>query len=130
MTHYLTALTEAKFVHEHRAEMDRQALFDAVASLGEWGLFSARSISKITGVDVRTVLKISPKPVRTGGRFDPESLPHLIQLIHLRERGELDIFEARKAVQKTSTYFASRATGIPRSSLLRWAEQAEALVAA
>lgn len=130
MTTHLTALNEALYTFDHRASMTEQNLFDAAVSLAEWNLFSRRAIAKITGLSIRRVLVLAPKSDSTGGRFEPESLESLVKLVHVRERGEMDVFTAREALRTCSSWFASRATGIPRSTLLRWATMAEELEAA
>lgn len=121
----LTALQEALYTYEHRDTLDKQALTDAAISLGEWGLFSCASIVKITGLPRQRVQALLQKSDKTGGRFDPEDLPHLIDLSIANTRGEMNVFAAKRATRGTSTYFAARLTGVPRSTLLRWTEIAE-----
>ena len=120
----IVALMEAQSVFERKDQMDRQTLFDAAVSLGEWGIFSNRSITKITGLRPRDVAVLTPKSERTGGRFEPEVLPDLISLARTGERGEMDVFTAKRVLDHCSSYYASRLSGIARSNLVRWAEKA------
>jgi len=119
----LLALTQATTTYG--ATLDRQGKFDAAVALAEHNIFSARNISQITGLATTTVLRLAPKSEKTGGRFNPESLPHLVRLMHLRANGEVDVREAKAAVDKgTSTTFAARLTGIPTTTFTRYVKEA------
>lgn len=121
-----TPLEEAAWVYSHIDQYDRQQRFDAAASLAEWRVFSIRQIARIVGLSVTPVadlLKASRKSDKTGGRFDPASLPALKELAQRRRRSEeiepAKVAEALDAGGGTSPYMASRLTGIPRTHLVR-----------
>lgn len=118
-----TLLEQASWLYERRAEHDRQQRFDAVAVLGEWGVFSSRHLQALTGVVHSTTLKLSPKTAKTGGKFDPECLRPLLNLAQARAREEVippeAVQEALAAGGGTSPGMASKLTGIPESWIRR-----------
>jgi len=125
MTHQ--ALKEAHYIHTHREHFTDQGLADAIVSLGEWGLFSNRQIAEITGATMRQVCALTKKTDRTGGAFNPDALPNVIELSEARARGEKGGGAIRAALEGgVSLSMLARLTGAPKSSLARHAEEEEA----
>lgn len=123
-----TALEQALYYYERVEFMDEQARLDAAVALDEWGVFSSRQVSAITGLEWWKAAKASSKTARTGGRLDPKSLAPLRDLAVARARGEMNIFAALEALSTgTSVTMAVRLTGIPATTLKRWKAQAERL---
>lgn len=125
MTHQ--ALKEAQYTFTHRDSFTRQGLVDAVVSLNEWGLFSNRQLVAITGVPMRQVCALTKKSDRTGGSFNPEALPNVIELSEARARGE----KGQKAIVAAleggvSLSMLAKLVDAPKSSLARHAVQREA----
>lgn len=119
----MTAIEQAAWVYEHRGEYDKQGSFDAVAALGEWGVFSSRHLQAITGVGHTTALRLAPKTARTGGAFSPDCLAPLLDIAQRRARGEAvepeEVRDALSAGGRTSPGMAAKLTGIPESWIRR-----------
>lgn len=120
----MTPLIEAHHVYTNRAHYPTATLVEAAASLAEHGIFSRRAIVAITGLSYRQVAKVVTKTDRSGGRLNPEVLGDLVRLAEARDRGQMDVFAAQRALSGTSASFASRLTGVPISTLARWAKRA------
>ena len=118
-----TAIEQAAWVYARSSDYDKQQRFDAATELGEWGIFSSRQISAITGVGHSTALKLSPKSAKTGGRFSPECLAPLLDISRRKARGEqiktAEVSDMLAAGNGTSTYMAARLGGISESWLRR-----------
>lgn len=118
------ALTQARDTWRGRANLDKQGKFDAAVALGEWGLFSNRHIAKFTGLSPATVNALITKPERTGGRLEPEALEPVIEVLHMRVRGEIDNAKVRTAIEAgVSVNFLAKLAGIPQRTLARIAER-------
>lgn len=96
----------------------RQTQFDDAVALGETGVFSNRNISHITGLNPDTVLKLTGKTERTGGRLSPESLPFLLDAAqHFAQYGLCLTSAVRVSARLgTSWRMIATLTGIPRST--------------
>ncbi len=128
---YLAALQQAKYIADHRGSFDRQGKMDAIVSLAQWGCFSTVHISLFTGVRQATVLELVRKPDRTGGRLTIEALPHIIHIIHLEARGQVDNFAVKRAVDAgCSLGLLARLTGQSVSTLRRRNFRAEEMTVA
>lgn len=118
----MTALEQAHYTWERREYLDEQGRLDAAIALAEWGVFSARQISAITGVHWWKAAEKSAKTDRTGGRLNPETLPDLMALSQARARGEMAPDAARRILEGgTTATVASRLTNVPETTLKRWA---------
>lgn len=123
MTH--RALKEANYIYTHRDSYDQQGLTDAVVALAEWKLFSNRQIVDITGSDMRTVSALTKKTDRTGGSFNPDALPAVIELTEARTRGERGEKAIAAALEGgVSLSMLARLTGASKSTLSRHAQAA------
>lgn len=124
-----TPAEEAAWVYSRLDQYDRQQRFDAAVSLAEWGVFSLRQVAKVVGLSHSAVaVAVRGKTDKTGGRFDPEALSALVALLRARRKGEHIapdlVAEALDAGTGTSSYMASKLTGIPRMQLVRRYEKA------
>lgn len=123
----MTPLQEALHVYENRGTYPRETLLEAAASLGTHGVFSVRGIAAITGLSYRDVARVVHKTDRTGGKLHPAVLTHLARLVEVRERNEADVIAAARALEGVSANYAERLTGIPDTTLRRWAKVGRAL---
>ena len=113
-------LEEALYVYEHQKSLSKEDRINAAISLGEWKVFSVRQIGAIADLPWWSVE--ASKQDRTGGRLDPRSLAPLLRLKTRRARGESDFDAAAEALSYgTSATVANRLTGIPVSTINRWA---------
>lgn len=123
-----TAVEQAIYVHQHRDTMTATALINSLIGLAEWKIFSNRQLSALTGLSTRVVGGYTNKVDNTGGNMPPESLPAVLELIHITQRGEVDIFAAKRALDfGISTRMLAKLTGIPQVTLARWGRRARAL---
>lgn len=123
MNHHEEELRQAMTVHGMllRGELSEDAALVAAVDLAESGVWSLRHLALITGLtEGRIARKVALKAERTGGRFNPESLPHMLNAIEGRRRDEPIQDEVAQAVTLgTGPYLVSRLTGIPASSV-KW----------
>lgn len=114
------ALRQAAGAYATRNMMTKQQRYDTIVALGEWGLFSIRQIASIMGAAASTVSDLTPKSDRTGGRFHPDALPHLLEIVHREARGEPGddvVAEALTAGTGTSVYMAAKLSGVSPQKL-------------
>ena len=123
----MNALDEAHFVYSNLAILGPEQRREAAVSLSEYGIFSRRGIASLTGLTMREVASVVNKTDRTGGKIVPDALGDVIALRDLRERGEMDVFLARRVLGQMSAAFVSRLTGIPAATLTRWKMKADTL---
>lgn len=118
-----TPLEQALWIFERHEGYDKQQKFDAAVELGEWGIFSSRQIEAITGLGHSTVLKLSPKSDRTGGRFSPECLSALRDISRRRAAGvsveRAEVREMLAAGSGTSPRTAARLGNLSESWIRR-----------
>lgn len=114
-------LRRAHYIHAHQDNMTRQQRVDAAVELGEWGVFSNRHVSTLTGLRPAFVNELVPKSNKTGGTMNPKRLTDLAEVAEARNRGE-DVRErvAELAGDGFSSTMIARLTGIPVSSIGRW----------
>ena len=118
--HLAQALSEAIWLRDHAESMDRQQLFDAVISLGEYKLFSNRQISAITnGMVTHTIVgELIGKKNKTGGNLNVGTLDILRNILYSRANKRTDYNLVRDAVGLgTSQGMVSRLTGVNQSSI-------------
>lgn len=99
---------------------------DALA-LGQAGMFSNNQIAAITGLSLKRVCALNPKTDKSGGRFNPQTLPLLLELWVEYEDGGMgrQLGQLVKTIvdSGTSVGTASRLTFIPPTTLSRWLKQ-------
>jgi hypothetical protein len=101
-------------------EVKDVATVDAIG-LGQAGMFSNRHIAAITGLSVDLVCDIVKKSDKTGGRFNPESLPLIFDLwLEYVDGGTNPQLISTIVNSGTSVGFLARLTDIPATSLSRW----------
>jgi hypothetical protein len=118
--HLAQALSEAIWLRDHAENMDRQQLFDAVVSIGEYKLFSNRQISAITNglVTHKIVGELIGKKNKTGGNLNVGTLDILRNILYSRANHRTDYNLVRDAVGLgTSQGMVSRLTGVTQSSI-------------
>lgn len=130
MTHQHAAVKEAIYVYRHRDNMDRQTRVDKARSLAEWGCFSNRQIGKLVGLHPHEVSEYTGKKDHTGGRLKPESLPHVLNVIEMHNRGEVNHSLVKRALEAgCSSTMLARLTGRPQTTLSWQARQVGRLAA-
>lgn len=103
----------------------KQVRTDDAVSLGEWGVFSNRHISFITGLEPDFVGTLTGKRDKTGGRFNPEALPFIydlrLQWVQAHVVSQRDIrFIIELGV---SPGMLAKLTGISRTAIYKWIEE-------
>lgn len=122
MSDHHAAVAEAIHAFAHRNNFDRQQKADVAISLAEWGVFSNRHIAAFLDMTPALVGQFTHKTDKTGGTLKPESLPHVLRVIELEHRGEVDHFAVKRALDAgCSSIMLARLTGRPQTSLSRHA---------
>jgi hypothetical protein len=115
------ALEQALEAWYRPSTADRQVRLDDATALLEWGVFSKLQVAAITRLPRLTVLGLGEKHAKTGGTFNPETLPMLRDLRDRYRQGERP---ARLAAliyeQGTKQQMIHALTGIPMTTLFRW----------
>lgn len=121
----ILAVQQAKYAWEHRAAFDKPTRIAKVVELGEWGVFSNRQIGIFTGMRIGDVSAHTGKTDTTGGTLKPMALGPILEVMHVKARGETDFYAVKRALDAgTSTIMLSRLTGIPVSTVSRQARRA------
>jgi len=122
----MTHLLAVEQAHEtFLMELTKQAQVDRVVALNEFGLFSNRHLSMLTGMRQGNVAAFTNKKDATGGRLTGESLPFIVAAINNRNSRVLDVAVFKQAVDAgASRGMVSRLTGIPMTSVVRYVERA------
>jgi hypothetical protein len=115
----LDACKQAKYIFEHRSTSDREQRINNVIALNEWHLFSNAQLSRLTGLKEHDVAAYTGKTDKTGGNFEGEALAPIIELIHLRSRGERDDRVVRRALEHASSRMVARLSGFSQSYISR-----------
>lgn len=98
--------------------VDQQIRCDDAVALGETRVFSNFAISLITGLDQTFVASLTGKTDKTGGRFNPEDLPTLLEIaLEWRRDGFASAQRLGLVVGTTSPSMISKLTGVPRSTI-------------
>lgn len=127
--HYLDALQQAANYYERRAFLSKEDKYNAIVALAEWHLFSNRQIASFIGASAATVNGVTGKTLRTGGRLKPQALRPVIEVIHMRVRGEIDKPLVRAAVKSgVSVNMLAKLTGIPQRTVARWVGPGEVVL--
>jgi hypothetical protein len=97
----------------------RQQRVDDAVALGETGVFSNNNIALIVGLDVGMVGRLTGKTDKTGGRFNPEGLPLILDLsLAWRAHKICDAHLVRAIVGAgVSPSIVAKLTGISRGTL-------------
>lgn len=112
------ALRLAEKIHRTAGLHPDAQVPDLVAKLAEQGLWSMQQIAKIVGVDIQRVRRHMSKPTRTGGRFNPATLPLIIEELELAKTGESNpLLTAEIWNRGTSPGFLATLLGQPVSTV-------------
>lgn len=131
MSTHIKALEQAVFHFEHKGNYSRAAKVEAAQELAEWGVFSNRHIALFTGLRLADLSTYTGKTDRTGGSLTMESIPHIVKVINLEARGEVDYRAVKRAIDAgCSALMLSRLTGRPQSTLSRHARMAVGMATA
>ena len=121
---HLEAVQQAKYHFDHKANYAVIQRRIAAVELAEWGLFSNRQISTFTGLRLADVGVYTRKTDRTGGKLEGEALGWIIELIRLKNNGEVnDLAVARTLEAGVSAGMLSRLIGQPQTTLSRQARR-------
>ncbi|KZE41417.1 hypothetical protein AVW09_02175 [Microbacterium sp. T32] len=103
----------------HRADrLDPARRARAVELLGTHGLWSLAQISAISGARMHEVRRVVVKKDSTGGRFNPGTLPWILEDFALRDRGETnDVLTARIVNAGTSELMLARLLDVSVASI-------------
>lgn len=118
--HRLFAIHEAIWIRDNAKKISRELLIEKAQDLAEYGLFSNRQISKISGgvLNHVTLSAYIPKENKTGGRFSPQSLEDIAQVLFSKERNRIDYASVKRAMDLgTSQGMIARLTGVSQSSI-------------
>ena len=111
-------LREALVFYRRREVMDLPEQEGAIDRLSRHRLWSMSQIGSIIGRTRAFVARRMDKSDMTGGKFNPQTIPDLLELIELKDRGEEPAELMRKISDAgTSGYMISRLTGIPLSTV-------------
>ena len=118
----LRAVNEAIWLRDHASKLDRDKLFEVVENIGEYGIFSARQLSKLASnlVSHQTAARLCQKTEKTGGRLNPKSLDQIKQCFHDRINGTIDYsLISQIAANGTSQGMIEKLTGISQTKISR-----------
>ena len=118
----LRAVNEAIWLRDHASKLDRDKLFEVVENIGEYGIFSARQLSKLASnlVSHQTAARLCQKTEKTGGRLNPKSLDQIKQCFHDRINGTIDYSLVSQIVADgTSQGMVEKLTGISQTQISR-----------
>lgn len=118
--HRLFAIHEAIWIRDNAKKVSKEVLIEKAQDLAEYGLFSNRQISKISGgvLSNVTVNTYIPKENKTGGRFSPQSLEDIATILFSKEKGRIDYVTVKKVLDAgTSQGMIAKLTGVSQSSI-------------
>lgn len=118
--HRLFAIHEAIWIRDNAKKISKEVLIEKAQDLAEYGLFSNRQISKISGgiLSNATVGTYITKETKTGGRFSPQSLDDMATVLFSKERGRIDYDAIQRILDGgTSQGMVARLTGVSQSSI-------------
>lgn len=101
---------------------EKDALLPLAQQVCEYGVFSNRQISRISGGRIHhaVISKISKKSTRTGGLINPKSLEEIRELLFASEKGSVDWDLAKKVMDEgTSMSMIAKLTGISKTTMSR-----------
>lgn len=127
----LRAINEAIWLRDHAPKLDKEKLFETVEDIGEYGIYSARQISALTGgaVSHQTVARLCNKTDKSGGRLNPVSLDKIKACFHDRINGAVDRGIILEIVNSgTSQGMLSKLTGISQTRISKIATEANSLI--
>lgn len=125
----LQALNEAIWIRDNAQKIDKQSLFDAIASIGEHNIYSSRQIASFTNgaLDHSSVSKIIKKKNKTGGNLNVHSLEELREVFYSRERKRTNYKLIAKIIQDgTSQGMVEKLTGVKQSTISRKIKEIDA----
>lgn len=116
------ALQQAALIHRQAPTASLEERERNVVLLDGPGIWSQAQIVAITHASRWQVHRLSKKSNRRGGKFNPESLPLLIEIRRHKDKGQLDrTLFARVVAQGTSPDMIARLTGYSSTSVKRYA---------
>lgn len=118
----LRAVNEAIWLRDHASKLDRDKLFEVVENIGEYGIFSARQLSALTGnlISHQTAARLCQKTEKTGGRLNPKSLDQIRQCFHDRINNTIDYSLISQIIDAgTSQGMVEKLTGISQTKISR-----------
>lgn len=116
----LRAINEAIWLRDHADSIDRAKLFEVIEDIGEYGLFSARQISSLSGsaASHQMVARLCKKTDKTGGRLSPATLEGIKQCFHDRINKTVDYKLVKEIIDAgTSQGMLSKMTGINQGQI-------------
>ena len=121
---HVDAIRQAKWAFDHKGTATKEDTVNRVVELAEWRLFSNSQITTFTGMLPRDVGIYTGKTDRTGGRLEGEALGLILDVIAIKAQNEVDDSAIKKALEGTSSVMLARLTGIPKTTINRWARRA------
>ncbi|UOE45909.1 hypothetical protein [Agromyces larvae] len=116
----IEVVKEAARAYAHRDELNAEEKTDAARSLGKRGVWSIRQIAGIVGLPAWTVAReVQAKADRTGGKFSPESLQHLVAALSTPHREAMWAAVLRAEAAGTGVAMLARLTGLPLATV-KW----------
>lgn len=124
------ALHDLGAKHASDGWKEPEALAEALTiaqSLIDSGLFSRRAVARISLLGMGRARANLRPGTGTGGRIEPESLPHILELLRVEDLRSSHAIrpDSVRAVQAAvgagaSLYMLERLSGVPESTLRRW----------
>ncbi len=116
----LRAINEAIWLRDRSGNLDKDKLFEVVEDIGEYGIYSARQISALTGnkLSHQTVARLCKKTDKTGGRLSISTLEDIKQCFHDRVNKAIDYAIVKRVVESgTSQGMLEKLSGISQAQI-------------
>lgn len=116
----LRAINEAIWLRDHAETIDKEEMFRIVEDIGEYGLYSARQVSALTGnkLSHQTTARLCKKTNKTGGRLSLSSLEDIKQCFHDRVNKKIDYKIVKRVIDSgTSQGMLEKLSGISQAQI-------------
>lgn len=118
----LRAINEAIWLRNNAHRLGREELFHIVEDIGEYGIYSARQIAKMTNnkISHQTVAKLCNKTDKTGGKLNIDSLEDIKECLYGKVNGKVNYSIVRSVIADgTSQGMLEKLSGISQSKISR-----------
>jgi hypothetical protein len=118
-------LRSAQYAWEHSHTWSSDLKVNAAIELGEYKIFSVRTIAAIVRLHPAKVGEYVQKKDKTGGRFAPDSLPLLVKITEALTCNERDWRDVQAVYRLgTSQTMINRYTGLAPATISRMVNHA------
>lgn len=119
-THQLQAINLAIWIRDNSKKVDRDVLVYNIQNLAEYGVFSNRQIQAIcrNELSYTTIGSYTQKKSKNGGKFNPESLEDLREILFSKHNSQINYKAIERALgYGTSQGMISKLTGVAQSTI-------------